>query len=31
MKEKTRNLMVGLTVLVGLVLLGGMIVVFREL
>jgi len=31
MKERTRNLTVGLTVLVALVLLGAMIVIFREL
>ena len=31
MREKTRDLIVGLTVLVGLVLLGAMIVIFREL
>lgn len=31
MKERTRNLIVGLTVLIGLVLLGSMIVIFREL
>lgn len=31
MREKTRNFIVGLTVLIGLVLLGSMIVIFREL
>ena len=31
MKERTRNVLVGLTVLVALVVLGGMIIIFQEL